>query len=113
MTKIIIKKRGENIRELEISGHTDYAVEGEDIVCAGLSCIAQTAVLGLLYIAKVNAHITRKNEEGYLKIILPTDMNKDQILRCNTILQTAVLGLSDLRDGYSDFIELEVIEDVY
>lgn len=37
---------------LTIKGHANYAEHGQDIVCAGVSAIIQTAILGLEEIAK-------------------------------------------------------------
>ncbi len=38
--------------QVKVSGHADYAEKGKDIVCAGVSAIVQTAVLGLQAIAE-------------------------------------------------------------
>ena len=53
MTKVVILKRNNKIFEVECDGHTNYGEKGEDIVCASLSSIVQTAVLGLLMIVMV------------------------------------------------------------
>ena len=37
---------------IKTTGHANYAPYGEDIVCAGVSAILQTAVLGLENIAE-------------------------------------------------------------
>ena len=111
MTKITFKKRGNNFISLEISGHTSYGVDGEDIVCAGISCISQTAVLGIFNVAQVNAIYSPNEEDGHLYLELPEGISQKEQEVCNIILQTALLGLNDLKEGYSDFIELEVIED--
>lgn len=37
---------------IEIDGHADYAEYGNDIVCAAVSAILQTAQLGLMQLAK-------------------------------------------------------------
>lgn len=113
MTKIKVKKQGDFIYYLELDGHTDYNVEGEDIVCAGISCIAQTAVLGIFNVAKVNASFQRDEERGFLQLVIPFDISQSQKDKCNCILQTAVLGFADMVEGFSDFIEMEVIDDVY
>ena len=113
MSLVTFKKRGDDIISLEIDGHTGYGVEGEDIVCAGLSCIAQTAVLGIFRVAQVSA-IYQVDEDGYLLLELPETLSDKEREACNIILQTALIGIADLRDGYSDYIELEVKEeDVY
>lgn len=45
---------------LNINGHANYAEHGQDIVCAGVSAIIQSAILGLEEIAK--------NYPDYVKI---------------------------------------------
>lgn len=113
MTKIKIKKQNGLIYFLELDGHTGYGVDGEDIVCAGVSCIAQTAVLGIFNVAMINAEFKRDEERGFLQLIIPFDISESQRDKCNTIMQTAILGLADLQEGFSDFITMEVIDDVY
>lgn len=113
MTSIKFRKQNNFICEMQICGHADYSVDGEDIVCAGISCISQTAVLGLLNVAKINAKIVRKENEGLLRVEIPQSISEAQRQKCSTIMETCLLGLSDLQSGYSDFIELEVIDDVY
>ncbi len=111
MTTICVVKKGENIISIEVSGHTGYDVDGEDIVCAGLSCIVQTAVLGIFQIAQVSATYQIDEDKGYLFLSIPENISDRERDICNIILNTAILGVDDLRNGYSDFIELEVKED--
>ncbi len=109
MTSVIITKNnlGE-IVELTCDGHTGYGVAGEDIVCAALSSIVQTAVLGLFSVAEVNLEFKRDDKIGYLHLKLPKNITEEQNEKAQVILKTLLLGISDLYEGYSDFIELEV-----
>ncbi|MGD9901355.1 MAG: ribosomal-processing cysteine protease Prp [Spirochaetales bacterium] len=113
MTKVKIVKRNNDIVEVIADGHTGYGASGEDIVCSALSSVVQTCALGLLGVAKVNAKIVRDDKLGYIKISLPRELSKEQRHDCNLILNTMLIGISDLHEGYSDFIELEVLNDVY
>ena len=106
MTHIVVTKNGEDISSIECSGHTGYACEGEDIVCAAISSIIQTAVLGVLMLAKVDAEV--KKDDGYLLIKIPKNLSEDRKRDCNLLLNAAILGVSDIREEYSDYIELEV-----
>ena len=111
MTTVTLKKNADNeIVEFTADGHTNYGVEGEDIVCAAVSSIIQTAALGILLKARVEAKITRDDKKGYLKLELPANLTAGQRHDCNTILDTMVLGLADLSENYSDFIELEGVK---
>lgn len=108
MTKITVTKKNDEIIELECDGHTDYGVNGEDIVCSALSSIVQTAVLGLMMVAGINVSLKRDENRGYLKLVLPQNISQDTRHDANVILNTMMCGISDLREGFSDFIELEV-----
>jgi uncharacterized protein len=108
MTNVVITKKGNDIVSIVCSGHTGYADEGEDIVCAGLSSIIQTACIGVIKLAKVNAKITKKDNDGFLSIVLPENCSDKQKDDCNLILETAILGINDLQKGYSNFIKVEV-----
>ena len=68
MIRINITKTGINIE-----GHAEYAEHGQDIVCAAVSAILQTAQLGLMQIGKQypnNIKIKRSDviEEGEKRI---------------------------------------------
>ncbi len=108
MTKVIICKKENKIFEVECDGHTNYGEKGEDIVCASLSSIVQTAVLGLLMIALVELDMKRNDEDGYLKFTLPKNLDEEQDIKACAILDTMLCGISDLYESFSDYIELEV-----
>lgn len=50
MIKINVNAESGNMT-IEVKGHAGYDAHGRDIVCAGVSAILQTAVLGLEAIA--------------------------------------------------------------
>lgn len=107
MTRITLRRQGGHIVSLVCDGHTDYGVEGEDIVCAAVSSIVQTAVLGLMQVAGISPKLERDDERGYLR--LETGLLEDEDRKnADMILETMLCGLSDMYSGYSDFIELEV-----
>ena len=108
MTSVTITKKNDDIIKVVCDGHTNYGVSGEDIVCSALSSIVQTAVLGMLMVVGVNLNLERNEDRGYLCFEVPNEISAEQKHDCNIILNTMLCGISDLREGYSDFIELEV-----
>ena len=108
MTVVEIKRESGHIVSLTADGHTGYGVSGEDIVCAALSSIIQTALLGLMQVVGLNIKFTRRDEEGYLSFTLPK-LSLDLRHDADLILDTMLLGISDLYESYSDFIELKLI----
>lgn len=108
MTEIVFTRRKGRITRVECDGHTGYGCEGEDIVCAALSSIVQTAVLGVLSVAGVNAHYKVDDKRGYLLMELPSSISEEQDHDAQVILQTLLLGVGDLYESYSDYVSLEV-----
>ena len=108
MTKVVILKKNNKIFDVECDGHTNYGEKGEDIVCAALSSVVQTAMLGILQIVGVNIDLKRDDKRGYLRAELSEDLNEEQRHDCDVILNTMLLGIADLHEGFSDFVELEV-----
>ena len=107
MTHVVVTRRNNRIVSVECTGHTGYGEQGEDIVCAALSSIVQTAALGLLQVVGVKLDYCT-DERGYLKMALPDDLDEKVRHDCDIVLETMLLGVADLNQGYSDFIELEV-----
>jgi len=112
MIKIDIYKKQDNFSRIVCDGHSGYGVSGEDIVCSAVSSIVQTAALGLLMVANTNTEIIRDDEKGYFEMIIPENLSDSTKHDVEIILDTMLCGLGDLREEYSDFIELEV-QNVY
>ena len=106
MTNVVVVKRNNSIVVVECDGHTGYGAEGEDVVCAALSSIVQTALLGLLQVVGAKVDYTTDEKRGYLKMTLPEDMDRKTRRDCDIILDTMLLGIAD--QGFSDFVNLEV-----
>ncbi|MBQ7603265.1 MAG: ribosomal-processing cysteine protease Prp [Clostridia bacterium] len=110
MTDIKIYKKGDQYTRIICDGHTGYGQEGEDIVCAALSSIVQTAALGILGVIGVNAKINRDDKAGYFDMIIPDNLNESAMHDVQIILGTMMCGISELHDEYSDFIDMEVCD---
>lgn len=113
MTNILIKKRKGNIVAFEISGHTGYADNGKDIVCAAVSSISQSACLGIKNVLKINALIKTNPKDGYLSLRLPKDITLKQMEDSQIVLETMKQSLEDLLFDYKDYIKLEVQDEIY
>lgn len=89
----------------EIKGHSGYAEEGKDVVCAAVSAVSQTALLGLLKFFPEG--VSYETDDGYLKVVLSDAPSEEIRLRTETILLTMREGLMDIADGYPRFVKLE------
>ncbi|MGE5654134.1 MAG: ribosomal-processing cysteine protease Prp, partial [Bacillota bacterium] len=51
---------GDDLVGFEVRGHAEYADAGEDIVCAGVSAVLQTAALALEQLFSIKPHLVVK-----------------------------------------------------
>lgn len=108
MTKIVFHKQGEDFVRIESNGHTGYAERGEDVVCAAISALVQGAALGIREVAGVKAKYRVNEEKGSLLLELPSDLGEEKRHDCNVILKTLLVSVTDISEGYSEYIEVEV-----
>ena len=94
MIKINISKD-----EITIKGHSGYAEEGSDIVCASVSSIAITTVNALLSIDE--DCIEYKENDGYLNIKIN---NHNEII--DKLINNMINLLKELEKDYKKYIEI-------
>ena len=109
MTDIKITKKGNSIVEVEAEGHTGYGEAGEDIVCAAVSTLLQSALLGLLQVVGINVKFSVDEEKGSLRFTLPQNLSPHERHDADVVLNTMLCGIQDIYTEYSDYINLEVI----
>ena len=108
MTKVVFYKQGESFVRITSEGHTGYADQGEDILCAALSALIQGAALGVLKVAGVKADYHVNEEKGSLLLDLPKNLGEEARHDCDVILKTLYESVTDLKKGYPKHIEVEV-----
>ena len=107
MTKVKVVRKNHKIVSFSCDGHADYGEEGEDIVCAALSSITQTAVLGLLQVALLPIEYKIDSKNALLEVKLPKSLSQKERNDADMILETMFLGVSDLSTEYGRYIQLE------
>lgn len=106
MTQIKIFRQNKFILGFECSGHTGYDVEGHDIVCAAISTLTLTTILGLKNVQKQDVDVKRDDNKGYLKVMLKTRDDK-KILETQVLFETMLLGLKEIQCAYKKYLKLE------
>ena len=109
MTSVKVKRESGHIVSVESDGHTDYGEEGEDIVCAALSSVIQTAALGLFRIAGIREVKLERDDRASKFAIRIGKLNETDRHDADMILETMLAGIADLHEGFSKYIKLEVI----
>ncbi len=82
----------------ELAGHAEQGAYGEDIVCAGISAIAQTALLGVTDVLKLDAAIAL--EEGHMRSELSRETAPEDRDKAAVVFNTMIAGLTSLQQAY-------------
>ncbi len=106
MTKVVIFRNEEGkIAGFNSEGRAGLSPEGKDIVCAGVSSLMQTAVIGLEGYLKLEPRV--EQDKGWLKCELERDYFLDR--EVDAILETMLLGLYSIEREYPDHLEIEEV----
>lgn len=109
MTVVSVVRQSRSIVSVDCNGHAGFDVYGYDIVCAALSSILQTTVLGLMQVLGLSIVFDKDDDDGSLRFELPK-LDSQQREKANILLDTMLLGIDNLSDTYSDFVQLNVKE---
>ena len=93
----VIREQGTPVG-FELTGHADQGAYGEDIVCAGISAITETALLGITDVLKLDAAWTR--EEGDLRCELSRETAGEDREKAAIVFNTMIAGLTSLQQAY-------------
>ena len=97
MIKVSFLKKGGDIVGFELSGHSGYAEQGEDIVCSAVSSVAYMVANTVTEIIGEKASITL--DDGYMKFIPEKTSDNIQIL-----FKGMALHLNALAEQYEQYL---------
>ena len=104
MTRItVIKDNKGQTTEFKVVGHSGYAAEGEDIVCAGISSIVQTVMLGLLKYLPEEPRIV--HEKGNVECVISESCKGSR--DAEILIGTMLAGLYEIANIYPEFCLIE------
>ncbi|WP_277302097.1 ribosomal-processing cysteine protease Prp [Veillonella caviae] len=104
MVSIEIQRNGANqIVGAHFFGHAGYDEHGYDIVCAAVSVLSATTILGLTQIAQQEGEFS--NAEGRCDMVLSGTITQSS----QDLLKTMLLGLEEISKQYPKFVQIHEI----
>ncbi len=104
MTRVTVQREDGQIVAFSVEGHTGFARHGSDIVCAAVSVLAQTAVLGLTRV--LGLAVSVQTQDGLLTCRLPAVLKPEDRRGADLILETMLVGLRDISEQYPRHVAL-------
>ena len=107
MIKVDIFKKGSSIVKIEMDGHSGYS-DGDDIVCASASSVAFAIANGIENV--INVKFGYETGDGYLLLVFPDDMNKDEQEKVDILTETFSLFIKELEKDYPAYVKVTELE---
>lgn len=112
MINAVVTRCCGHVVKIKVNGHSGYAARGQDIVCAAVSAVVQTAVLGLEHTPGVR--VDKRIDEGDLECTIDAPKSTEASIRADAITQAMLKGLQSIEAGHKRHVKLQVrdIEEV-
>lgn len=104
MTKVEIFNQGGRINGFSVSGHSGYAEEGSDIVCAAVTTAVKFAEATINDALGDHANTRVREDEPRITLTLPAVCDDEDAVQA--VLTGFMLTMCSLRDDYPDYIEV-------
>ena len=104
MTRCEFFTEDDRITGFSVSGHSGYAENGQDVVCAAISAVVTMAEATINDVCGGKAKVRVKEADARITLTLPAACEEEEAIQA--VLAGMMLYLISLRDDYSDFIEV-------
>ena len=104
MTRCEFFTADERITGFAVSGHSGYAENGSDIVCAAVSAVVTMAEATINDVCGAKAKVRVKNDDARITLTLPASCDEEDTVQA--VLAGMMLTLCSIRDDYPDYIEV-------
>ena len=104
MTRCEFFTEDDRITGFSISGHSGYAENGADIVCAAISAVVTMAEATINEVCGAKAKVRVKEEDARITLTLPASCDEEETVQA--VLAGMMLTLCSMRDDYPDYIEV-------
>lgn len=100
ITVALVRDNNKAITGFTVSGHAKAAPHGQDIVCAGVSALAQSAIMG------IERHLGRDIELSQDADGLTMKLTSQPDRLTGAILETMLLGLTEIAKLYPKSVRI-------
>ncbi len=92
----------------KLKGHAEQGDYGKDLVCAAISGIVQTTILGITDVVKADAGFSVK--ENDTSCVLSKDATQEEIKDTALLIETMLKGLESIGTAYPGTLKFDIRE---
>ena len=106
MTTITFRTEGDRIIGFDSQGHSGYAEEGSDIVCAAISSTVGLVVTTINDVLGLAASVKIRESDASISLRIPGGLAPEAEFTCQSLLTGLMVYFAELRDEYPENIEV-------
>ena len=104
MTTVTFHSEGSRVTGFEVQGHSGYAPEGEDIVCAAVTSAVRLVECAVNDVLGLEAPVKVREKDASISLKLPSGLGQTNESICQTLLVALMVHLVQLAEEYPDNI---------
>ena len=104
MTTVTFYSEGSRVTGFEVRGHSGYAPEGEDIVCAAVTSAVRLVECAVNDVLGLEASVKVKEQYASISLKLPNGLGQTNESTCQTLLVALMVHFVQLAEEYPDNI---------
>jgi uncharacterized protein YsxB (DUF464 family) len=106
MTTVTFYSEGSRIVGFEVKGHSGYAPEGEDIVCAAITSAVRLTECAVNDVLGLEASVKVREKDASITLKLPNGLGQTNESTCQTLLAALMVHFVQLAEEYPEFISV-------
>ena len=106
MTTIRFRSEGNRIIGFDSQGHSGYAEEGADIVCAAISSTISLVDVTINDVLGLAASVKVRESDASISLRLPGGLGQTAESTCQALLTGLMVYFAELHDEYPENIEV-------
>ena len=106
MTTATIFSEGDRLTGFEVQGHSGYAQDGEDIVCAAITSAIRLVESTINDVLGLAAAVKVREEDAFISLRLPGSLGQTAESTCQALLTGMMVYFTELHDEFPDNIEV-------
>ena len=106
MTTVTFRMEGDRITGFDSKGHSGYAEEGADIVCAAITSAIRLVEATTNDVLGLAASVKVREEDASISLRLPGGLSPTAESTCQTLMTGLMVYFAQLHDEYPENIEV-------
>lgn len=106
MTTVTFRMDGSRLTGFDAQGHSGYAVQGEDIVCAAITSAIRLVEAVVNDVLGLAASVKIREQDALISLRLPGGLSPALEQTCQALLTGLMVYFTQLHDEYPNFVEV-------